>query len=140
MRGSRGRLVEGDVYDICTRIKELDPSLVIYANDETHAKKFSVVEMCKDHVERLVFTTDELDGRIISKLQHLLFVPFEKRFAEAERLEQQAKDDADEKSLNDLYENMGRPMLTDLERCGFIQRSVSYAKRGVAGGGRRAAV
>jgi hypothetical protein len=39
-----------------------------------------------------------------------------------------------EREFEDLYESMGRPMWTDLERCGFIQRGSSYAKRGVAGG------
>jgi hypothetical protein len=74
---------------------------------------------------------EALDGRLIEHLQFLLHVPFEQRFAEAERRADKIEADAKEKNLDELYERMGRPMWTELERCGFIDRNRSYAKRGV---------
>lgn len=134
--GDAAHLVENDVYNICARIKELDPNLYLYLldppivlGDKTY--RYTVSEMCEDRVERLVSRFEDLDARIIEHLQYLLHVPFEHRMAEAEKLEARAEEDRKENDLAELYESMGRPMWTDLEKCGFIQRNRSYAKRGV---------
>jgi hypothetical protein len=131
LRGSFGHLVEADVFSICDRIKEVDRNLVIYVMPSDSRRRFSIVEMCRDNVERLVFTTDELDGRVIERLQYLLRVPFEKRLAAAEAIEEKAKEEQHEREHQELYEQIGAPMLRDLERCGFIQRPRSFAKRGI---------
>ncbi len=131
LRGAFGELVEDDVFDICKRIKEVDPSLVVYLMPAGSRRTFSIVEDCRDGVERLVFTTNELDARVIEKLQYLLRVPFEDRFAAAEKLEAKAEEEQKQREFEHLYENMGAPMVHDLERCGFIQRPRSYAKRGI---------
>lgn len=136
LRGRYGALVESDVYDICSRIKEVDPNLYIQLLDPPvqfagKVYHYAIVEVCRDGVERLVCRVEELDARVIEHMQYLLHVPFEKRFAEAERLEAKAEAERREKEHAELYERIGRPMWTDLERCGFIQRPASYAKRGI---------
>ena len=131
LRSSFGHLVESDVFDICKRIKEIDPNLLVYVMPEASRKRWSIVENCRDGVERFVFHTDELDGRVIEKLQYLLRVPFSERFDAAERLEAKAQEEQKQRELDQLYETIGAPMLRDLDRCGFIQRPRSYAKRGI---------
>lgn len=138
MRYVRGH-VEGDVFRICERLEEIDKSLFVYpldppvkAGDRTC--HYSIVEECADGVPRLVFRATALDARILEHVQYLMNVPFEKRFAEAEARADKLEAEARENEKDELYETMGRPMLTDLERCGFIQRRTSYAKRGVTGG------
>lgn len=133
VRGKFGSYVTNDMYDIAKRIKEVDPSLCIQLLDPpvtfgADVYNFAIVELCKDGEERLVYRTAELDGRVPEYLQYLLKVPFAKRFAEAERIEQKHKDDAHEESLDKLYEEMGGPMEIQLERCGFTQRPISFAK------------
>lgn len=135
-RAPPGVMIESDVFGVCERMKELDKNLFLYALDppvEFAGKtyRFSVTEMCVDGVERLVQRFEELDARIDKKLAYMLHVPFEKRLAEAEQQEAKAEQQRKDDELTKLYEGVGRPMLTDLEKCGFIQRSVSYPKRGV---------
>jgi hypothetical protein len=136
LRGRFGSYVESDVYHICDRIKEIDSRLRICVLEppvEFAGKtyNFSVVELCPDGVERLVYRTEALDARIVEHLQYLLRVPFDKRFAEAERIEAKHEAEQKQRDFEEYYERVGRPMMTDLERCGFITRGISYPKRGV---------
>lgn len=129
-------MLESDVFDICGRVKDLDPNLLVYALDPPVAfagktYNFAIQEVCADGVERLVQRFEGLDARVIEQLEYLLHVPFEKRFAEAEKLEAKAEAENREREFDHLVENIGLPMLPDLERTGFIQRPKSYAKRGV---------
>lgn len=128
-----------DVFNICERIKEIDPNLYIYALDPPvllgdRVLNYSICEICRDGVERLVMRVNALDARIIEHLEYLLRVPFEQRFAEAERRADKIEADAREAELDKLYEEVGAPMLPLLERTGFMTRRSSYAKRGVTGG------
>jgi hypothetical protein len=130
----RTTLVESDLYDIGRRLQELHPSLYAVQLDEggdDHA--WAIMEDCEDGVQRLVFKTKALDQRVIEKMQRIINVPFEQRFKAAE--EDEAKHNAQQKEneLEMLYERMGRPMWTQLEHDGFIQRNTSYAKRGMYG-------
>lgn len=136
MRGRHDRHVDGDVYNISERIAEIDPSLYIDPLDPpvTIGDKtwnFAITELCADGVERLVFRTEQLDARILEHVRYLLHVPFAVRFAEAEAREAKLDAERKENELNELAENVGLPMLRDLERTGFTQRRTSYAKRGV---------
>ncbi len=138
LRTRFGDMVEADVFHICERIRELDPNLYVYVIEGPNDSIiYTIAEMCVDGVERLVFRTKSLDARVIERLQFLLHVPFEQRFAEAERIESEREAKRKEDEHAKLYEQVGRPMWTDLERCGFMQRSVSYPKRGVTSPGRR---
>jgi hypothetical protein len=134
LRGPWGELVTADQYHISERVQELDPNLYIYKFGTNGNITYAICEMCSDRVERLVYRTTALDGRVIERLQFLLHVPFAERLAEAEKIEKKAEEERKEAEHAELYERIGGPMLPDLERCGFIQRPKSYAKRGVTGG------
>ena len=124
--------ITSDVYHICERLREIDPSLYVYPLDPPVGDKhFSIVEKCRDGVERLVFRAPALDGRIIEHVEYLLHVPFERRFKEAEALADKLDAEAREQEMNEFVEAQAGPMWTELERCGFIQRGVSYPKRGI---------
>lgn len=130
------KLVESDMFDICERLYELDRNLYVYELDPpvplgSKLYRYAICEMCADRVERLVMRVEALDARVITELERMLRVPFEHRFAEAERQEAADECARKESELNELADKIGLPMLPDLERTGFIQRSVSYPKRGV---------
>jgi hypothetical protein len=66
----RGQMVElaGDVLRIVERVKEISPRLRIYYNEQTD--EFDLTEVSLDGgIERLVFSVEELDARVISRLQ-----------------------------------------------------------------------
>jgi hypothetical protein len=114
--------VEGDVFNICERIRTEVPQgdRLFVVMQEDHPKPYVVMEKSDDNVERFVCRTDALDGRLIARLQYLINVPFEKRFAEAERLEQKLREEAHEQELDDLWNSMGERMHFQLERDNFI--------------------
>jgi hypothetical protein len=126
------------VFDICERIKEFDDQieghlLIFVMGDKTNSgRKFSIVEVEPDGHERFLWNTDELDARVLDKIRYMLHVPFNKRFAEAEKLEAKWREQNREKELDELVENLGLPMHRQLEHDGFIEsRGKSYAKRGI---------
>lgn len=132
-RGVWGRQVTSDMYNIGQRLYEFDKSLSVYEIELATRKVYSVVEECGDGEQRLVFRTDHLDARVIEKCQYLLNVPFEKRFAEAEKVEARAEERRKEEEHAELYERIGAPMHRQLEHDGFItHRGKSFPKRGVA--------
>jgi len=59
-------------------------------------------------------------------------MPLAERLAKLEKDEYKIEADRKEAQLDDLYERVGRPMWTQLEHDGFIQRGVSYPKVGVS--------
>lgn len=125
-------VVEADMYNICERIKEISPRLFIIHATDGPEDQFIIMENCEDGVERLVYKTKELDARVVEKLQWMRHVPLEQRVREIEAdLEKYEAEEA-EKSSEDLYERMGGPMWSELDRTGFIQRPKSYPKTGVA--------
>lgn len=125
--------VSSDLYDICNRIKAISPRLyVILIDFGTHkGYNYAVMEHCEDNVDRLVFRCEELDDRVLKRLRHLMALPLDVRLVELEKEETRKNEELEENAFEELYERFGRPMWTELERCGFIQRRTSYAKRGV---------
>lgn len=126
--------IDSDLYDICERVKQISPKLRIVQLDNNKTAVWMVLELCEDNVERKVLKTDALDGRVLKRLEYIMGVPFEHRYKmleeENRKYEAQYKEDA----LDKLYEDMGRPMWTQLERDGFIDgRNVSFPKRGPKG-------
>jgi hypothetical protein len=127
----RGLSVEGDVYNICERIKEISPALFIqgFTNPEY---PYVIVEKCIDGIERVVLKAKELDGRVIAHLQKLMAKPLSERVREIEINERKLEAEQKEAQLDELYERLGRPMWTQLEHDGFIEsRPVSFPKKGV---------
>lgn len=132
--GSRAIHLESDVYGVCEQLREIDPSLyVVVRVTERNEAEFIVMEDCRDGVHRLVFKTDALDGRVLTKLRRLMAKPLDERLRELEAMEHKYEADRYEEELDRLYEDLGRPMWTQLEHDGFIEtRGVSFPKRGVA--------
>lgn len=130
------RPIESDLYNICQQVAELSPHLHVIeiSSEKTNSHTYAIMEHCEDGWERLVFKvrSDELDGRVIKKLRRIMAVPFEQRFQEAAKEIDDWEREQEEKLQDDWYERLGRPMWTQLEHDGFIQRPVSYAKSGVA--------
>jgi hypothetical protein len=58
--------LDGDVLGIVQRVKEIDPRLSIYYNEQTDG--YDLVESCLDGTDRLVFSVDELDQRLVDRL------------------------------------------------------------------------
>jgi hypothetical protein len=125
--------VEGDLYNICERIKEVSPSLrIVPLIGHPQGYRYIIMELCEDHVERGVCKVHELDERLITHLRKLMGMPLSERVAQIERDEMKFEADQKEQELEELYENMGRQMWIDLEKCGFIQnRPVSFPKKGI---------
>jgi hypothetical protein len=59
--------VEDDVLSIVRQVREIDPRIHIYYNEQTG--KYDLVEHCLDGVERLIFSVSELDPRVLSRLR-----------------------------------------------------------------------
>lgn len=134
VRGRYGNYVTSDVFHIADRLQELDPSL--YASTlepplefQGRTYNFAISEICRDGVERLVMRSETLDGRVIQRCERMLRVPFEKRLAELEKREDKWAEEDKQYQLDLLYERMGGDMLVQLDRCGFVDRPVSFAKR-----------
>jgi len=132
---------DGDTYDICRRVRAISPKLsVLVITGQEDKFTHTIVEEGPDGVERMVFRVGpkaqitELDGRVIHKLQELFYLDFADRVEKLERENDKYEAEYKANQREEFYENVGRPMLTQLERCGFIQRPVSYPKTGVTGG------
>lgn len=132
--GVQTRYVDSDMYDIGKRMAEISRRLYAIEATENGKVMWIVMEHCEDGVDRLVFRTPHLDARVIAKLQELFTVDLHTRLDMIEKDEYKLEAARKEAELDDLYERIGAPMWTDLEKNGFIQRPVSYPKRGVTGG------
>ena len=119
-------VVESDVFDICNRVKEIDPDLTVWANDEGHKHRFTIQGIDREGNEYPILFVDELDARVIDELRRRMYlqtIPFAKRWAEFEKLEAQREKVRDTEEREKLYEKMGYQFYRQLDRCGFIQRS-----------------
>lgn len=138
--GARVELVEADLYNICNRIREeLEHGERLFVIlQEDHPKPWVVMEHADDGTDMMVLRAEELDGRIIADLRYMLSVPLSKRLDAIEAMEARHEEQRKSDELDELYENLGRPMWSQLEHDGFIEtRPRSYPKRGVATPGRR---
>lgn len=140
-------VVTGDVYRIADRIAELsqetygDSDRLILADrvgdgwPDDGGFRYTVSEVCDDGVLRWVMgiQNGELDDRVITRLKEMLYVPAEKRFSRLEAEEARRNAAIEIEQLDKMVEEIGLPMLRDLERCGFVQRRTSYSKSGTMG-------
>lgn len=136
--GATVREVDSDVHNICERIKEISPTLSIHVLEGQGKYIFAVFEDCADGVYRQVKKYTELDDRVVQDMRYFMAKPLAARAREIELAIEKEERDRDEERFERLYEEMGRPMWSELEKCGFIQRPASYPKLGVATGGKRA--
>lgn len=129
----RSALVTSDMYNICNRLAELNPRLMIHELVDTFTGEhaYCIMEQTPDG-DKLVFKTKELDARVLEEVRYLMSVPFEYRYAQSLKLIEKLEAEAHQKELDELYENLGRQMLSQFEHDGFIEtRGISYPKRGV---------
>ena len=133
--GQKSMLVESDVFDICERVREIDPNLFIVTLDHPvhEPYRFAVMENCPDNCARMVKRYEELDARVIDDLRYFAAKPLPERLREIERNEDKEKAEMHERELEEMYDAFGGAMWSQLDHDGFIAggRGVSYAKRGV---------
>lgn len=77
LRGAR--MVQQDVFNICNRIKEIDPNLYVVVH-EGHPEPFVVMEQGRDGNVYFVSRYDHLEADILEDLQRMLRTPFKDRF------------------------------------------------------------
>jgi hypothetical protein len=137
---TRTRMIDSDMYGICRRIAEVSRRLyvVVHEKPDGSLMHYSVMENCNDGVQRLALNVgpgrpiDALDARVIERLEYMQRIPLSKRLDAIEKMEEQDKIDEKERSLEELYEKMGRQMHWQLERDGFIDsRGISVPKKGI---------
>lgn len=125
----RAMPIDSDLYDICSRLKELSDRLHVVLLENGGDSSWAIMESCLDGVERLIFKCDRLDGTVIKRLQKIMSVPLDARYEQLEKENYRFQQQHEADELDRLYESMGRPMWTELDRCGFIDnRPVSYPK------------
>jgi len=131
--GTSATYIDQDVFGICEQIREIDSNLSVIVLQNGGGYAFAIMERGRDGVEHLILRVKQLDGRVIRELREMAAVPLAVRLKHFEEREFKLESERHDNELEELYERMGGPMWTELERCGFIQRPVSYAKRGVTG-------
>ena len=137
----KARYIDSDMFDICERLAEIDPRLYIVELTEEDEANYMVMEHCADGVVRAVTPqpVKELDARVLERIRYLMHVPFEHRYAAAERENEKYEQDCHEAELERIYEQMGHVFRRQLWHDGFIDsRGVSYPTVGVTSRGRRA--
>lgn len=77
-------VVEGDVFDMANRIKEIDPNLYIVLHDG-HAEPWVVMELCLDGWERMVARYAELGPHILEDLRRMIAIPYDERERELQK-------------------------------------------------------
>ena len=131
----KSAMITSDVFNICERLKELNPRLEVHAiwDDRPGGDRgYAIMERTGPHETKLVFKCRELDARVIHEVQYLIGVPFEERMKRVEKLLADEDRRQKEEELDKLYEDMGRAMWFQLEHDGFIEtRGVSHPKRGI---------
>ena len=130
-------VVESDVYNICERIREVDPDLFIVVADPPRpdGKNFIVMEIDQSGAESLVSRYEELDARIIEDVERMRKIPLPQRLEQLEKDNTKFERAEQERMEEELYERLGGPMWHQLEHDGFIDsRGVSAPKRGISYG------
>lgn len=135
--GSRATHVSSDLYGISLRLQELDGDLFIALLEAPDGSVgWAVCETDRQGVESLIFRVgpgceiDELDGRIIEKLNYLRSVPLAERIAKLEAEIDRERASAHENKLEQMYDSFGGTLYDALFRCGFVheQRPESVRK------------
>jgi hypothetical protein len=131
---TKARFVDGDMFDICGRLAEISPRLYIVELTDADNAAYVIMESCDDLVQRQVYKLEkgqELDARVLTKVQYLLNVPFEHRLKVIDAENAKYEADHHENILEETYEKMGGQFRKQLEHDGFItHRGTSYPLTG----------
>jgi len=136
-RGSRARVLTSDLYDICNRVAEIDPSLYIIEldHDDPRPYRWIVMEHCKDGVDRMALRVreGELDARVLEKLRHQLAVPLRDRLEQLDREAEGYRKQYLEDEADRLYERIGPAFRKQLHDCGFTHapRPTSFPTKAI---------
>lgn len=106
--------LEDDVLGIVQQIQQLDPRLHVFYNDQT--EKFDLVESCLDGTDRLVFSVEELDARVLHRLMgadHWGGNPTPERFIRPDDEDFVAQMDADNEAHEAALDEESRDKLRD---------------------------
>lgn len=124
----KATIIEADLYNICERLREVDPSLFIILLEDGNDHRFTIMEKCDDGWDRLVWSVDALDARVIDKARYLKSVPFEHRVDEAEKVEARMIAEKEAEAFEEFYDKLGGPMKRQFAHDGFIDpiNSTSY--------------
>ncbi len=134
--------VEADLFGIMDRLAEYDPNIRATPLAQGDLFAWSIGEIGPDGVLREILRADELDQRILDRLNYIRSVPLEERIAAIEadydkQAAARAQDDADK-----LYDAIGGTIHDNLFRCGFTHQpkpmSVRPLNRAARRAGRRA--
>ncbi len=132
-------VLTSDTFDICERMKHIDTNLFAVQLVENDTCGYAIMEHCGDGIERLVFRTSALDGRVLEKLRYLMAMPLSERLDKLEADEYEAETARQDEASDELYETLGGPMRHEMARCGFTgPLPESYPKLGVTSNGKRA--
>jgi len=127
--GSKGRLIQSDLYDICSRVAEVSPNLYIVELEGNDQHAFAIMEKCKDGVDRLAIKVKQLDGRVIDRLKYLMSMPLTARLEQLEKDEHRLQEEQKEEELEKLYEQVGDPMRYQFIKDGFADRHSFYGNK-----------
>lgn len=144
-RGSRADYVTSDVYDICNRLKAIDPRLsVIQLSHVDGRKAYAISDQGPDGVERLVFRVgpgceiDELDARVITKIEWIRRIDVKDRQAQLEKELAKEKADREEDGREGLYDKIGGKWYDALYAGGFTGSAKPMSVRPLGPTARRA--
>lgn len=126
--------VEGDVYRICDRLKEVSPRLNVILADHKGTWAYIIMERCEDGVERKIFMTHELSEATVVRARAAMATDLKTRLVVMEKEQREHEAAQRDEELERMYEKFGREMWHRFEKDGFIEnRPISYPKAGVAG-------
>lgn len=135
-RGSRADYVTGDVYDICARLKAIDPRLsVIQLSHVDGRKVYAISDQGPDGVERLVFRVgpdceiDELDARVIEKIEWIRRVDVKDRVTILEKELAREKAAREDDEREDLYEKIGGKWYDAAYKSGMVDSAKPMSVR-----------
>jgi hypothetical protein len=114
-RDGRRILVEDDVLEIAGMIRQVDERLSLHWNE--NGGFFSVVETAEDGRERLVLSAQELDGRVLERIQQIAH-PDYNYVAELDKLDAQAEREKEHRfseQTGEIGERLAHALRTDLQ-------------------------
>jgi hypothetical protein len=133
--GTKVRYVSNDVFNIAGRLREISPRLYILELERNSSEGsmfgYSIMEQCHDGVDRLVFRVSKgqlTQRHVLDRIGYLMSKDLHTRIAILDAEREKWESESHEDEMEKLYDQMGGPMWTELEKTGFIQRPVSYPK------------
>jgi hypothetical protein len=129
--GQHCRYVEGDVYNVVARMKQIDPNLYVVLH-EGHTYPWVVMEHCRDGEVRMVKRYAELSPAILDDLRYMLAVPFQERIDIMQREADAHNDAAKRHRESDAWQHFLWDFKTTAFECGLStdRRYVSRPNKG----------